>query len=281
MVSRDTSFDKRVVRYEEIHAIQHIDFAELIRSAQIHNARRILDCGCGYGAVTREVLRFAECERQRSAVNLTITLIDESAVQIERAKSELQPWLSSKGVALNFVKGTFPQDLTVGSLAYDVIICKMVLHEVAKDEQSFFLRSVHDCLNRGGRLVFWDLCLAEETANFYRDVIRLKDSLAGFETMVQRRNFLTESELRGLFANSPFGSFELVKEISYRFDTQRRLISEFGGDQSRFNQWHDFIRRSAERINPAILKQLEYHDGGDSISFHVRKIIGLANRLSD
>ncbi|MFZ0936693.1 MAG: methyltransferase [Bryobacteraceae bacterium] len=281
MLTPHTSFDQRIVRYEDIHSIQPNDFIALVDAARIHVGNRILDCGCGYGAVAREVLLATEDERLNGSANLVIDLIDESAVQLERAKHELALWIQTPGVTLTFIKGTFPQDLIPGSSHYDAIFCKMVLHEIPKDQQLSFLASIHECLKIGGRFAFWDVCLSDDIAEFYRAVVRMKDALAGYETMAERRNFLTEGELCSLFAASPFGHFQLVKDIAYRFDTQKRLLPEFRGDEARFDEWQNFIRRSAANLSSAALAGLQYHDDGHSISFNVRKVIAAATRVQE
>ncbi len=278
-MTQDTSFDRRIVRYEEIHSIKAADFVAMVKAAEIHGACHILDCGSGYGAVTREVLRAAERNPESRQAHLAIDLIDESAVQIERAKLELQPWHSFPGVTLAFITGTFPQDLNSPPASYDVVFCKMVLHEINRGMQPSFLASTYDYLRAGGRLVFWDVCLPADIADFYRGVVRMKDSLAGYDTMVQRRNFLTETEIRNLFAQSPFGSVEFVRDISYRFDTRKRLIPEFGGDHARFDKWQRYIRSTASEIPPATLNSINYTDDGPTITFDVRKVIGIARRM--
>src|SRR5262249_25125461 len=155
---------------------------------------------------------------------------------------------------------------------YDAIICKMVLHEVRKHEQPAFIESAHRHLKPGGRLVLWDVCLSENIADFYRSVIRAKDELAGFDTMVMRRNFLTEQEIRSLFRSSAFGCLQFVKEISYDFHTRKRLIPEFGGDVNRFEEWNKTIRHLSMSLRPEDLIVLNYHNDGENISFHVRKV---------
>lgn len=274
-----TSFDQRIVRYEEIHSIQQSDFRAFVDAAEIHGRSSILDCGCGYGAVTREVLLATENERLKGGADLAIDLVDESHVQIERARLELSPWLGgAPGATLAFINGSFPGDLVRGSGPYDVIFCKMVLHEITKDQQLLFLTSAHEHLKIGGRFVFWDVCLSADIAEFYRAVVRAKDSLAGYETMAQRRNFLSESELRLLFEASPFGRVDFVKDIAYRFDTQKRLLPEFLGDESRFDEWQQSIRKSVTTLSSAALASIHYQDEGPSISFNVRKVIAVAIR---
>jgi hypothetical protein len=130
----------------------------------------------------------------------------------------------------------------------------------------------------GGRFVFWDLCLSPEMAEFHRSVIRMKDILAGYTTMVERRNILTGDEMSHLFNSSLFGRVELVSDIFYRFDTRKRLGPEFLGNERAFLEWHAFIRAAASKLEPSILAKLRYEDDGDRIAFDVRKVIGLAEK---
>ena len=271
-----TSFDDRIVRYEEIHSVRSEDFRSFVDAAQIRGKCRVLDCGCGYGAVSREVLLATEHARLEGETELAIDLIDESAVQLERARHELQAWLHVPGIQLRFVRGLFPDDLGQFAGQYDVFACKMVLHEISKEQQLSFLDNAYLSLKQNGRLVLWDVCLSPDIAAFYRCVIRAKDELAGYETMVQRRNFLTEQEIKTLFEKSRFRSFEFAKDIFYRFDTHKRFLPEFQGSVDRFAQWEDFIRKSALALTPRDLHTLQYYDDGESIQFTVRKIIVLA-----
>ena len=50
-------FDSRLVRYEDIHSITDTDFDELVKIIDAKQGDTILDAGCGYGAVTREILK--------------------------------------------------------------------------------------------------------------------------------------------------------------------------------------------------------------------------------
>jgi len=273
-----TSFDRRIVRYEEIHSINSDDFRAFVDAAAVKGPCRILDCGCGYGAFTREVLRATESSRSMGETDLRIDLIDESPVQLDRARDELRPWLSASGADLHFIAGVFPDDLGQPSEEYDVVACKMVLHEIRKHQQQRFVENAFECLKPGGRFVAWDVCLSPDIATFYRNVIKSKDAIAGYESMAERRYFLTEGELRTLFLSSSFGAVKFVRDIHYRFDTRKRLVPEFGGDEFLFAQWEDFIRKAAAALNPAVLARLQYLDSGDSISFNVRKVIVVARR---
>jgi len=244
-----TSFDQRIVSYEEIHAIDPGDFLAFVTAAEIKGPCSVLDCGCGYGAVTREILLSTKLSRQLGGTQLAVDLIDESEVQLERAKRELQVWQHAPGVTLRFRIGAFPEDLSVPPRNYDVVACKMVLHEICRDRQLPFLQETYRVLRSGGRLVFWDVCLSDDMAPLYRAIVRKKDELAQYDTLVERRHFLTAGELRTLFNDSPFRGFHVTKNIVYRFNTRARLMPEFDGDETRLDQWHSFIRRAVTKAN--------------------------------
>ena len=272
-----TSFDHRLVRYEEVHAIQPDDFRAFVTAADIRSQTRILDCGCGYGAVTREFLLATEGRRIRGETELFIDLIDESTVQLNRARNELRAWQTAHGVKLTFIEGLFPDDLPHLNV-YNIIACKMVLHEVNRDSQLRFLQGAHNFLANDGRLLLWEICLSPEIADFFRNVVRLKDQLSGYQTMVQRRNFLTERELYTLFSKSAFGRVELARDFFYRFDTRKRFMPEFGGNEDKFAEWHAFIRSAATELPESTLANIHYIDDGTTIGFDIRKVIAVATR---
>jgi SAM-dependent methyltransferase len=274
-VTLKTSFDKRVVRYEEIHSIQQNDFDAMVASAELSGDCRVLDCGCGYGAVSRELIKDTEQVRRSGTLKLSIDLLDESDVQLDRARQELAPQMEEIGTQLGFIRGSFPhatEDL------YDVIICKMVLHEIRREEQMNFVNGVYDRLKKTGRFILWDLCLASDIAEFHRSVVKMKDMLVGYDTMVERRYFLSENELVELFKGSSFGGIEFVKRILYRFETHKRLNPEFGGDKVAFYRWEEYIRTLATAASPELLKRIEYEDRGDNICFNVGKVLAKARR---
>jgi hypothetical protein len=104
----------------------------------------------------------------------------------------------------------------------------------------------------------------------------MKDILAGYTTMVSRRHMLTGFEIEHLFKISDFRKVQIVKNILYRFETRRRLDTEFRGNNQQFEKWHAFIRESARMLDQSLLEKVHYRDDGDRIAFDVRKVIGLA-----
>lgn len=276
---RQTSFDQRVVRYEEVHAIHPDDFRAFVDMTGVMDTHsKVLDCGCGYGAITRELLRATEHSRTQGNTRLTIDLIDESAIQLSRARMELQQWLSSRNATLSFIEGVFPDDLENGR-TYDVIACKMVLHEVDRGQQPSFVDGLYQSLTPQGRLLLWDICLSADVADFFRAIVRRKDQLLGFDSMVQRRSFLTEEDLMNLFRRSSFERVQLARDILYRFDTSRRFLTEFRADREKFELWTDFVRERAANLPTSVRAYLHYSDCSAGISFDIRKVIAVAQRV--
>jgi len=276
-----TSFDKRCVRYEELHDNRAEYFETLVAASGVRDGAIVLDVGCGYGACTREVLR-----RRSGLTRLSIQLIDESGVQLRRAQRELDEWSIDPSVFLDFKLGTFPTSFCNGDMAssfrlgsrFNLVFAKMVLHEVPANMQAGFVRGLSECLLPGGVLVLWDLCLDQDTCCFFRNVIRKKDELAGFDTLVVRRNFLSYDELCTLFSGTDFESFSEVMLIDYELDTRKRLGPELQGDTEILDEWHNYIRQEIRELPPKMRTDIGYKDEGNRITFHVRKGIFRAER---
>lgn len=286
-----TSFDNRIVRYEHIHCIQREHFDALIDAAAIEDGDRILDCGCGYGAVTRELLRATAERRKREEWHNVVDLVDESKRQIGRAVDELKEWIGTPTVTLRFLEGTFPTAFQWEN-RYDVAGVKMVLHEMPPDgvprsgsdsrvTQGQFLKGLVRCLKPGGVLALWELSLSNTTRDFFSSVLRKKDLMAGFTTLLERRNFLSNEAIAALFATSGLVAVHQVNSFDYRFSTKRRLLPELHGNTEALEEWHAHIREEAKALKPDVLKELDYRDDGDDIAFSVKVGIFRANKPSD
>jgi SAM-dependent methyltransferase len=290
-IMRQTSFSKRKVRYEEIHAIQQEDFDVMVRAAAIRDGYRILDCGCGYGAVTRELLQATDEKRESHKWHNVIDLIDECQEQLVQAKIELRDWLDNSNVTLNFLHKTFPLDFSCAD-RYDVAFVKMVLHEMpinATSEsnnnhvtQQQFMEGLWRCLKPGGVLVLWDLSLTPTTRDFFSSIIRKKDLIAGFTTLVQNRNFLSNQAITSLFAKSGLVVVRQIKSVDYKFSSKKRLYPELNGNMHALEEWNAHIRTEARKLSKEVLyDELAYEDSGDDITFTVKVGIFQANKPCD
>ena len=79
-----TSFDNRLIDLDKLHNITHEIWKSFYDITNLPDCARILDLGCGYGAATRKII-----EQRDANAPLYVDLLDESQVQLNKAKEEL------------------------------------------------------------------------------------------------------------------------------------------------------------------------------------------------
>jgi ubiquinone/menaquinone biosynthesis C-methylase UbiE len=257
--SQEYGFDRRVVRYEEIHSISEADYDALVKAIDIHPNIRLLDCGSGYGAVIREIFK-------RHDMIHPVMLLDISTVQTSRAKEELKPFSQKR----NFIRGNIIH-APFKDNDFDRIVASMVIHEIPRKLQLAALKEIYRILVKGGKFIIMDLFLTPDTQQFFQDVIRKKDEIAGYSQLVQRRYFLQEDEWSSLFRETGFRNFQVHYYVKYKLITQRRLGPEFGGDLTRLHTWETYIRERAKTVPSSTLRAIRYEDNGTGISFYPPK----------
>lgn len=260
------SFDIRIVRYEYIHSIKDKFFEQLIKIANPNSTEIILDAGCGYGSVTREVLK------RNKEKNLKCFLADSNYTQLSRAEAELNNIGFEHHSEIKFFKDNLI-DTKFRDNTFNTIIAKMVIHEIPFDKQPRAIENAYKILKPGGKLIIWDMILDEKTQKFIQDVIRMKDKLAGFQTLEKNRYFLRFDEIQFLLTKAGFKEVKLEYKIDSPVLTKKRLKQEFGNNVIKLSRWHNYIRERVKEVDPLTLKQLKFKDNGDSISFVPPKAI--------
>lgn len=266
-------YDIRIVPYEEIHSIRPQDFETLVRAIDPQSGDHILDAGAGYGAVTREVV-------QRSKVkDLRFCVLDISAVQLRRAISRLQGQIGSAFVEerVQFVQDSILHPPFDDS-SFDKAAAKMLIHEIPRYRQPQAVKEIFRLLKPGGKFVVWDLMLDIHTQEFFQDVIRRKDELAGYQYLAKYRYFLREDEWVELLVDAGFTDIKKEADVFYELHTKKRLKSELGGDQQKLLDWHTFIRDRAKELPQRVLEKLSYKDNGGDITFIPPKAIYSASK---
>ena len=269
----ETSFDKRIVRYEEIHSIKQEHFDVLCSLLNPIDNQKILDLGAGYGACTREILR------HYPNVKFFFTLADNSAVQLERAKREIPQIIldndspSSINFELdNIINSKFADD------SFDIIIAKMVLHEINKGSQLSALKEIYRILKPNGKFIFWDLYLDNDSREFFQTIINEKDRLCGFDTLYRNRYFLTGKEIFDLFELAGFCKATKELDLMTPIITSKRLKEEFSNNSLLLNEWNTFIREKAKITDPYILFNLSYKDCNEYLMLVPPKAIVTAHK---
>lgn len=260
------SYDARTVRYEYIHNISPSQFDALVEAVITESPQRLLDIGCGYGAVTAEVLK------RHGDSPMDITLTESSEVQLARAMNELSASETLHNSTLHFRI----DDIVTTRLEkehFDMAIMKMVLHEVPLDDQPRALRNILEVLKPGGCLILWEMALDEVTQSAVQNIVKRKDELAGFNSMVARRYFPKDEETVANLLSAGFIRVEKVADITSPVFTERRLHQEFGGDKGKLKDWENYIRSVVGKANPSVAEALKYRDVDEHISFTPPKAI--------
>lgn len=214
-----TSFDDRFVNYDLIHGITNKDWQALYESVAPVTGEHILEGCCGYGDATKHILALSPLELQPEK----ITLMDNSKSQLERAQKNL-----SEVHTIDFIAASM-SSIPLPDSSQDKIVVKMGIHELPEAEQKKAFAEIYRVLKPGGRFIMWDLALYPETREFWNAVIRKKDELCGFNSLVTNRNFLTEQEIISLYADAGFKNVKKSHSIMPRLNMRDRyteLISK-------------------------------------------------------
>ncbi len=104
---------------------------------------RLLDLGCGTGALLREV--------KRNYPRLAITGLDLSAPYLAVARRRLAPWsrvalIEAAAEAMPFAEAEF-----------DIVSCVYLFHELPKQVRRAVVAEIRRVLKPGGRLIFVEL----------------------------------------------------------------------------------------------------------------------------
>lgn len=256
----------RNVNYETIHDVDEYDFQCLIKSLDVQDQNTVVDAMCGYGAVSKRISTWAT----ENGIQISLKLMDKFPQQLDRSQ-DLLGTHSIERITADARDTVFPP------ASIDRIVFKMGIHEVPQNDQLLILQNAYQALKDNGIICIWDVLPESEPLQLlFQDIIRKKDSLAGFATMVSDRYFFRQDEIFTNLTVAGFKEIQLTKIIKYRFSSAMRLDAEFGGDVEKLNSFNEFIRS----VVPNKVKELlEYEDCGDTIKMTFRKGIVKAMKI--
>ena len=259
VTNHNEGWNKRNVRYEEIHGFSPENLELLASSLHLSDGQTYLDLMSGYGAVTKAVLDHC----QSRGISVKPILVDSSKEQLARSIAE--------------VPADFPRlcedvrSLSLLNCSVDRISIKMGLHEVPRKDQYRVIEQAYRVLKPAGEVAIWELMFKDHTEQLtFQAIIHEKNRLAGFYDMALNRYLPREEEVRDYLGSAGFEKIELVKEIPYRFSSEKRLHAEFGGDESKLAEWNDFIRAV---VSPHARSTIDFIDNGRTIEATFRKAI--------
>lgn len=255
-----TDADKRIVEYERIHSIRPIQFLKLNQTIAPKNSQRILDAAAGYGSVSKSLYDYVS----RKHLDIDQYLLEESGVQLKRARV-LLPWMEKDRMILgSMLRTPFPNGF------FDAVVIKMGLHEVPRKRQPQLFQEMRRIIKPGGKLVIWDLAFERGNQKILSDIIRKKDTLAGYRQLAKMRYFPTTDEILKAYRKAGFSRTKASYSFSYRFESRLRLKEEFGGDHEKLSSLNTYID---ERLSKREKKQLGFSQKQENIFLNFPKKI--------
>lgn len=244
----------------------------------------------GYGAVAARIL----AEAGKEGVTPDVYVADESANQLNRGISS----------------GTLPEDFPPDHLVvtdirntpfdedtFDTVVIKMGIHEVSLADQLEVLKEVYRILKPGGKFATWDLAFSsKEGQKIFQDIIRKKDTLAGFTQMVENRWFPTEQEIMDSFEKAGFVDVTSPHDVEPTVNLRKRetelvsiersnIIKEKGSisqeeeieliklGKQKCDELIAFTKKYMSSVSEEIKKAMNYQETEDNVIFEPEKKI--------
>ncbi len=262
-------WQKRNVRYESIHGVQQADFDKLVESLDLKDNMLVGDFMSGYGAVSREICKYANARGLR---DLSVVLNDRFSAQLERSRQELSDVVGST----KLVRCQCDiRNLCLSDDQFDRIAIKMGLHELPRDTQQAAVNEIYRVLKPEGLFAVWGLIPNTlEEQDLFNKIVRKKDELANLQSLARERYFFQQGELENYVAKAGFREAIVYHEMPLRLETHKHL-GDPDGDVTKLQNYNDYIRQ----IMPEEMKaKLSYEDKGDTISLSFRQGIVKARK---
>lgn len=246
----NNSYQKRIVQYEKIHSIDEEDFEILVSTVNPQNNQIILDVCCGYGAVSKRL----KSKIGEQNLNTKLVLIDNSSLQISRAEENFKDIKDVQIIESDATNTGFPDEY------FDTIVNKMGLHEVPQDVQVLMMQELYRILKKEGSLVIWELALSSETQSIFSKIIRKKDELAGFDSLIKNRYFPKKEDIFDLLERVGFKDIQIVKDVYPTLSIRNRKEEFVSSDRMRILEEKGFIEEEdqieLDRISEEKILQL-------------------------
>ena len=238
------AYEIRNADYAVVHSESEVDFNEFIEALAIKNGETVVDVGGGYGSI------FIRLMQRHPEINFAYDLLDGGMFQLKKGEVKikaLQELYNNQSQVRYLHQDALQLDLPANH--YDLVICKMFLHEIPEICKKDLIQSLFAIVKPGGRVVVWNPDLEENDYTFYTSVIRKKDELAGYESLVQNRHFLLNREFYVLMRDAGFTAVRKLLTFDYHLHTVNRLNEEFSGDELKLQEWNDYIMTIAEELD--------------------------------
>jgi ubiquinone/menaquinone biosynthesis C-methylase UbiE len=223
------------------------------------HASNILDAMAGNGNLTLRLYDY--CHRHGIALP-HVTLLELSHVQCEFAKMHLEATPAKVVWGDMLTMENYEDDESLPEGFFDRVMIKSGSHEIPLAEQLDLYNNIFRVLKPGGMFINLGFLFDDvEERDQFRELTRFKDNLAGLESAVHNRHFLTRDELYTRLQRAGFEDIRCAMHVSY---TIRMLVAV----QAYFPQsiWeHVHAEMQAQQAKAMLLRRRgRIHFQGDS-----------------
>jgi len=227
--SHDAAYD-HVGQYEQ-DRINGFDDRFLERFVSVIEPRsedRILDAMAGNGNLTRRLFEF--CKGHGTAYP-SVTVLEYSREQANFARQSLQSMPAEVIWGDILSMQSFETGERLESESFDTVVIKSSNHEIPLALQQTLYDNVFRALKQGGKFVNLGFLFDEVVErDEFREIARTKDRLAGMESAVRNRHFLTREEMYGRLQGAGFDSIGAVGKFHYEIRTAEVARQYFEGN---------------------------------------------------
>lgn len=263
-------WERRNVDFSRAHGNEDEAFQALIENLDVKPGEVIGDVMSGYGSVSRKILEY--CAKNR--VFAKLILIDAYENQLRKSYEHLAEF-EGQGFVVERIVG----DARCISLEskLDKAVIKMGLHEVPMRDQKTILEKTYKSLKPTGEVYVWEsMGQTPEINEWFRKIVKKKDELAGFQSLVENRYFPNDSELVEAMRKAGFMDISEVYKGEFRYITEN-LLGDFDGDYGKVKDWNKYLRMS---VPEHIKRAINFTDNGPSISMSFAKKIFRGKKIN-
>jgi ubiquinone/menaquinone biosynthesis C-methylase UbiE len=282
----------RVFQLDQVHSVDHAQVSNFVATTGLREMIekpeiQLADLFCGNG--------FAICalvgELVALRVPIAIHCVDMNGELLQVAQrsivEQLPPNCRDKFTIITHEKELDSEKLPFADEQLDLVVVKMGLHELPFESQVSLIQDTYRVLKPGGRFVIWGNLIDRDQVTGrdligFNEIIRKKDSLAGFSVMSNRRYFTSQEELFSSLIQAGFTA-QLASDWIRRWDSLSRLNIELDGDVEKLNELNAEIDRhfADGRLEAFEFGQTINQGGITGRSFNVRSGIILAQKPSE
>jgi ubiquinone/menaquinone biosynthesis C-methylase UbiE len=244
--------NKRDCQY--LHGFNEKDLKNFIELAKLSKEMTILDGMCGNGVLSKELAK---------TNGIFLYLLDNSKFQLSLAKD-----IKGEKIVGSILKMPFEDE------KFDRIFIRSGVPEIPKNEQPNLCREVFRVLKKNGLFLNWMSLMKKDNCDFFREIVKYKDSLAGFEDLVKNRYFITEDEFVENLKNAGFSDINFFNlKINYIFSTKKWYETDFKKDKVKLELLNKYVKKLKLKHPGIIVKDFD-----DNIEIIIPTLISVAKK---